>query len=97
MHFLLEPSVRNQELVDSFLRRSDEGIHKMEGPIASLLTATHHTSVFYAHSLTKEDHYTSGAAGMHILYKSGKYKYYLAYGEGAVTLSSLHKSNRTIH
>lgn len=49
--FLLEAPISSQEFINCFLRRLDQGFHKMKGAIASLLTATHHTCIFYAHSL----------------------------------------------
>lgn len=62
MSFLLEASIGNQILISCLLCRFDEGPHDMEGTLASLFTAPHHTCIFYAHSL-REEHSVSRITG----------------------------------
>lgn len=53
----LEPAILNQELVNTSVSWFNDGSHDMKSTSAALFTATHHTGIFYADSLEKENNY----------------------------------------
>ena len=49
--YSLVSSVLHQDLIHVLLSRLNQGSHQMNGSVASLLAAAHHTSVLNAHRL----------------------------------------------